>query len=73
MVNIYLLSSVSHSDVAQVGGKGASLGEMIQLGERYNINVPPGFVVSIDAYSKFLQYNNVIIDDKSSDSIKDAI
>jgi len=41
---------ISKSDVADAGGKGASLGEMTQAG----IPVPPGFVVVSDAVEKFL-------------------
>jgi len=40
------LASVNFSDVAQVGGKAASLGELSQVG----IPVPPGFVVTTVAF-----------------------
>ena len=40
------LSEVGLSDVGLVGGKGANLGEMIAAG----FPVPPGFVVTADAY-----------------------
>jgi phosphohistidine swiveling domain-containing protein len=43
---IKLLSKVGISDVSSVGGKAASLGELIKLG----INVPSGFVVTTEAF-----------------------
>lgn len=49
------LQHVGKSDGKIVGGKGASLGEMIQAG----FPVSPGFVVTTDAYSVFLQHNNL--------------
>ncbi len=46
-------------DVALVGGKNASLGEMVRkLGER-GIAVPPGFATTSDAYRRFIRENNL--------------
>ena len=46
---------VSLKDVAQVGGKNASLGEMIRrLGTR-GVRVPSGFIVTAEAYRYFLR------------------
>ncbi|MBI3930511.1 MAG: phosphoenolpyruvate synthase [Chloroflexi bacterium] len=42
---------VTKKDVAVVGGKGANLGEMTNVG----IPVPPGFIVTSDAYFDFLR------------------
>ena len=39
------------ADVAQAGGKGANLGEMTKAG----LPVPPGFVVTAEAYQGFIQ------------------
>lgn len=41
---------LNKSDVAVAGGKGASLGEMTQVG----IPVPPGFVILSSAFEKFI-------------------
>lgn len=41
---------ISKSDVHMAGGKGASLGEMTQAG----IAVPPGFVVTAEAFDRFI-------------------
>ena len=50
------LSEVSIKDVPEVGGKNASLGEMIQeLTKKKGIPVPGGFVVTASAYRHFLK------------------
>jgi len=41
-------------DVEQVGGKNASLGEMISQLSRKGIRVPHGFATTADAYRRFL-------------------
>ena len=52
------LSEVKLSDLELVGGKNASLGEMIQnLGER-GVHVPEGFALTVDAYWEFIKFNN---------------
>ena len=46
-------------DVAKVGGKNASLGEMVaKLGER-GVKVPPGFATTADAYWRYLEANDL--------------
>ena len=53
------LSEVGADDVASVGGKNASLGEMIgSLGEE-GIRVPDGFAVTAQAYRRFLSENDL--------------
>ncbi len=49
------LSEVSIEDVQEVGGKNASLGEMIQQLEKKGIPVPGGFAVTATAYRHFLK------------------
>ncbi len=44
-------SDVSKDDIPLVGGKGANLGEMTNAG----IPVPPGFIVTADAYFDFIE------------------
>jgi pyruvate,water dikinase len=46
-------------DVASVGGKNASLGEMVRNLGRYGIKVPPGFATTADGYRHFLSANNL--------------
>jgi pyruvate,water dikinase len=47
--------NVRRTDVATVGGKGANLGEMTAAG----LPVPPGFIVSVDAYREFCESNEL--------------
>src|SRR3990167_1244940 len=55
-VFIKKLSEVSIKDVPEVGGKNASLGEMIQeLTKKKGIPVPGGYVVTATAYRQFLK------------------
>jgi pyruvate,water dikinase len=50
-----LLSEVNLDDVAEVGGKNASLGEMIQALSKQHIPVPDGWVVTASAYRHFVE------------------
>nr|WP_255428791.1 phosphoenolpyruvate synthase [Pseudarthrobacter sp. GA104] len=47
-------SEVGMDDVHRVGGKNASLGEMIQNLTAAGVNIPPGFATSADAFRHFL-------------------
>lgn len=53
------LRDVSLEDLNLVGGKNASLGEMIQHLSRLGVNIPGGFAITVDAYWSFLQFNNL--------------
>jgi pyruvate,water dikinase len=48
--NILTLEEITKEDIPLVGGKGASLGEMTSIG----LPIPPAFVVTAQAYRKFL-------------------
>jgi len=48
-------SEVNKSDIPLVGGKGANLGEMINEG----FPVPPGFIVTAEAYYLLVEKNNL--------------
>jgi phosphoenolpyruvate synthase/pyruvate phosphate dikinase len=50
-----LFTEISHKDKSLVGGKGLSLGLLINSG----ISVPMGFVVTSEAYQLYLEYNNI--------------
>lgn len=56
-------SDVDKDDIAQVGGKGANLGEMTKAG----FPVPPGFIVTAQAYYQFLDETHL------HDFIRDAL
>jgi len=46
-------------DIERVGGKNASLGEMIQHLTRLGIRIPAGFIITVDAYQVFISYNQM--------------
>src|SRR5205814_10457053 len=48
-------SEVGLADVALVGGKNASLGEMIRAVASLGVRVPDGFAITADAYRHFLR------------------
>ena len=50
---------IGADDVASVGGKNASLGEMVRNLGRYDIKVPPGFAITADGYRHFLSANKL--------------
>lgn len=53
------LNSISMKDISLVGGKCASLGEMIQNLSSLGIQVPDGFAITTEVYFQFLQQNRL--------------
>ena len=53
------LETVGRADVARVGGKNASLGEMIKHLGRRGVRVPGGFATTADAYRSFVAANGL--------------
>ena len=51
--------TLSNADVAVVGGKNASLGEMISALKERGIRVPDGFATTADTYRRFLDANDL--------------
>jgi pyruvate, water dikinase len=51
---------LSMNDVALVGGKNASLGEMISQLEPLGVVVPGGFATTAEAYRNFLEHNDLV-------------
>ena len=51
---------LSRDDVALVGGKNASLGEMVGALSAKGILVPPGFATTADAFRRFLSENGLV-------------
>ena len=45
--------------MASVGGKNASLGELVRNLGRYGIKVPPGFAVTAEGYWHFIDANGL--------------
>ena len=60
-------SEIKMTNILQVGGKNASLGEMIQNLKPLGIEVPDGFAITVDAYRYFIDFNNL------SDSIHEIV
>lgn len=56
---ILLLEQVGIQDINLVGGKNASLGEMLRHLTKIGIKIPGGFVVTTHAYRQFIQHNNL--------------
>lgn len=59
--NNYILDlhEVGIHDVEKVGGKNASLGEMIQHLTGLGVRIPNGFVITVQAYQAFIADNNL--------------
>ena len=53
------LADLDNDDVARVGGKNASLGEMIGALSAEGVRVPGGFATTADAYRQFLAVNEL--------------
>lgn len=53
------LSQCRMNDVATVGGKNASLGEMIGALSSLGVNVPGGFATTAEAYKQFLDHDGL--------------
>ncbi|MFJ4171598.1 phosphoenolpyruvate synthase [Paenarthrobacter sp. NPDC089714] len=54
MTDVLWFSDLGLSDLDQVGGKNASLGEMVQSLASAGVKVPDGFATTADAYRRFL-------------------
>ena len=61
------LKAVGINDIPLVGGKNASLGEMIQHLTNLGVNIPDGFVITVDAYYAFISHNQL------EEKIKDVV
>ena len=57
--SVVWLEDVGIKDVAHVGGKNASLGEMIRSLASDGVRVPGGFALTAAAYRKFITENNM--------------
>jgi len=57
--SILFFDQLTMNKVSLVGGKNASLGEMIRNLSPHGIRVPDGFAITVDAYNEFLQFNGI--------------
>lgn len=53
------LDQLRLSDLAQVGGKNSSLGEMIGHLSQLGVSVPGGYATTADAFAEFIAFNNL--------------
>ncbi len=53
--NVVWFNETTKKDIALVGGKGANLGEMANA----HIPVPPGFIITANAYYKFIKKSGI--------------
>ncbi len=57
--HVIRFDDLGRGDVARVGGKNASLGEMVRHLGAKGVSVPPGFATSADAYWQFVEANGL--------------
>lgn len=53
-------SSTTLKDISSVGGKNASIGQMIQDLQKLSVRVPGGFAITVDAYWAVLETNGLV-------------
>ena len=58
-INVQPFEQLRNTDVESVGGKNASLGEMISQLAGAGVRVPTGFATTAQAFRDFLQHNNL--------------
>jgi pyruvate,water dikinase len=57
--SVLWFEKVDRGDVAKVGGKNASLGEMVANLGSTGVRVPPGFATTADAYWRYIEANGL--------------
>lgn len=53
------LEEIDVRDISLVGGKNASLGEMLQNLKEAGLAIPPGFATTAEAYRAFVEFNDL--------------
>ncbi len=56
---IRFFDQIRITDIPLVGGKNASLGEMIQTLSQLGVRVPNGFALTVVAYHRFMEFNKL--------------
>jgi pyruvate,water dikinase len=64
------LDETGIDEIELVGGKNASLGEMLKNLKSLNVKVPYGFVITAESYDLFMRYNN--LNEKINNIIKET-
>src|SRR5574338_554452 len=57
--HVIWFDQLGRDDVARVGGKNASLGEMVRNLGKSGVRVPPGFATTADAYWHYIEANEL--------------
>ena len=57
--NVVFFEELKRGDVARVGGKNSSLGEMIGALSAQGIKVPAGFATTADAFRRYVEFNDL--------------
>jgi pyruvate,water dikinase len=65
---VIFFENLRRGDVALVGGKNSSLGEMVQELDKLGVSVPPGFATTAEAFRRFIRENS--LDEMISDTMK---
>src|SRR5436189_988162 len=60
MKYIKFFEEININDISSVGGKNASLGEMITQLTQQGIRIPTGFAITADAYWYYLNENKIL-------------
>lgn len=60
MTYIRWFNAISMTDIGIVGGKNASLGQMISGLSRHEIPIPNGFAITADGYWHYLEHNKLL-------------
>ncbi len=74
---ILWFKEITKQDVPLVGGKNASLGEMVSVLSKKGVNIPDGFALTSESYWYFLRANDIdktlkkIFKEKKTKNIKD--
>ncbi|RKR83731.1 phosphoenolpyruvate synthase [Mucilaginibacter gracilis] len=64
------LNEVGINDIEIVGGKNASLGEMIQNLTQLDVRIPGGYVITVEAYKQYIAHN--ALQEKIREIVKSA-
>ncbi|MFE5292403.1 phosphoenolpyruvate synthase [Isoptericola sp. NPDC056618] len=59
MAHILWFDEIGMDDLARVGGKNASLGEMVSRLRAADVRVPRGFATTAEAYRRFLEHDDL--------------
>jgi pyruvate,water dikinase len=59
ITHVIPFEELGRNDVSRVGGKNASLGEMVRALDSQGVKVPPGFATTADAYWGFVEANGL--------------